>query len=800
MGPCLSKSENKGTAYEFAVSDPKAKAPDARAPPESSGNGTDAKNATKAKRAPAQRVMSVSKDGDHEQVSQLRQQGMTERLQARPAQGSAAKPETPAGRKANEDEVAFIKSALENTVVFHQLDETVRDAVAREMTSLEVHAGERMIQEGDMGSEMYLVHSGTFDIFCHRRGTEVKVNSKAAGDIFGEISLMFESPRSASVVATSDAVVWMLDRKSFRELTRKVAEEAKSQHLVFLNSVPILASLTVEERIRVAEALEEKTFLPGEIVVEQGSTETDYFYIVAKGEAVVRVAKTGDAEDGDLDGSVRGMRTVNHLFRADFFGEKALLYHQPRDATVMVPLRGTPLVCLCLGRSVFTDLLGPLQEIMAREKSAEVVEQRMRELEWAAPWMRADVKIVDRKGRSVASTGTCSNVTFASLAPTEYLEQQQLLSGGRGTEGKEPVQDALEPPTVEIELREGDLLGGGASGSVRRVECAVGGGEMKTFALKKMRKCAVMSTPEHIYCEQSITKELKHFACMRQHASFQDDEHLYFLFDFVDGCDLMDALAAVATVQNVRLPKKPFTPKIKMLKGMPEEMAMYYIAVITSAFEYLHDHQIVYRDLKPENVLLASDGTAKLGDFGFAKKLEKGQHTYTFCGTPGYVAPEVVLARGYGTSVDWWGLGVMMYVLLTGQQPFSQIVGGKPEDPLTVMKRIVDRSWHVSFPVYLSEESVDIMSWFMERRSAKRLGNLRRKASDIRTHAWFAQAEFDWEALRTGQLKPKPLALSEAFAEQHRNRILDLEREIFASMVPENPVDLEEACKIFEDF
>ena len=699
---------------------------------------------------------------------------MTERLQARPAQGSAAKPETPAGRKANEDEVAFIKSALENTVVFHQLDETVRDAVAREMTSLEVHAGERMIQEGDMGSEMYLVHSGTFDIFYQRRGAEVKVNSKAAGDIFGEISLMFESPRSASVVATSDAVVWMLDRKSFRELTRKVAEEAKSQHLVFLNSVPILASLTVEERIRVAEALEEKTFMPGEIVVEQGSTETDYFYIVAKGEAVVRVARAGDAEGGDLDGSVRGMRTVNRLFRADFFGEKALLYDQPRDATVMVPLGGTPLVCLCLGRSVFTDLLGPLQEIMAREKSAEVVEQRMRELEFAAPW------------------------TFASLASPEYHEQQQLLSGA-AAEGEEPAQ-RLEPPTVEIELREGDLLGGGASGSVRRVDCAVGGGEMKTFALKKMRKCAVMSTPEHIYCEQSITKELKHFACMRQHASFQDDENLYFLFDFVDGCDLMDALAAVATVQNIRLPKKPFTPKIKMLKGMPEEMAMYYIAVITSAFEYLNDHQIVYRDLKPENVLLARDGTAKLGDFGFAKKLEKGQHTYTFCGTPGYVAPEVVLARGYGTSVDWWGLGVMMYVLLTGQQPFSQIVGGKPEDPLTVMKRIVDRSWHVSFPVYLSEESVDIMSWFMERRSAKRLGNLRRKASDIRTHAWFAQAGFDWEALRTGSLKPKPLALSEAFAEQHRNRIQDLEREIFASMVPENPVDLEEACKIFEDF
>ena len=310
MGPCLSKQPvNHGEAYEFSgASEPKDKKdkkdkPEVRANPDSPGgsNGRDSpSNATKTKRAPAQRVMSVSKDRDHEQVPQLRAQGMTERLHVRPAGGASAKPETPAGRKANDDEVDFIKSALENTVVFHQLAETVRDAVAREMTVLEVPANERMIQEGDMGSEMYLVHSGTFDVFCNRRGAEVKVNSKAAGDIFGEISLMFESPRTASVVATSDAMVWMLDRKSFRELTRKVAEEAKSQHLVFLNSVPILSSLTVEERVAVAEALEEKTFGPGDIVVEQGSTETDYVYIVSKGEAVVRVARTGETDGGEF--------------------------------------------------------------------------------------------------------------------------------------------------------------------------------------------------------------------------------------------------------------------------------------------------------------------------------------------------------------------------------------------------------------------------------------------------------------------------------------------------------------------
>lgn len=92
-------------------------------------------------------------------------------------------------------------------------------------------------------------------------------------------------------------------------------------------------------------------------------------------------------------------------------------------------------------------------------------------------------------------------------------------------------------------------------------------------------------------------------------------------------------------------------------------------------------------------------GYIKLGDFGFAKVLENGNRTYTFCGTPGYVAPENVLAQGYNYSVDWWGLGVLLYVLLTGRQPFSS---PKTDDPMVVMRRIVDENWHIKYPPYLS--------------------------------------------------------------------------------------------------
>ena len=143
---------------------------------------------------------------------------------------------------------------------------------------------------------------------------------------------------------------------------------------------------------------------------------------------------------------------------------------------------------------------------------------------------------------------------------------------------------------------------------------------------------------------------------------------------------------------------------------------------------------------------------------------------------------------------------MLMYVLLTGQQPFSQVVNGQPEEPLTVMKRIVDRSWAVPFPMYLSESAVDIMSWFLERRSVKRLGNLRRKEEDVREHAWFRDAGFDWDLLRSGKMQPRQLALSDAFASQRRSRIRNLERKVAAVRPTRNKEKALRANEIFKDF
>lgn len=165
----------------------------------------------------------------------MRSKGMTERLtvkdQVKLRQGGREdKPRE--GRKGTDEEVEFIKEALDNTMIFHQFDETVRESVARVMYELQVPQGQKLITEGEMGSELYLVYEGIFDVTENRHGVEVKVNHKARGAFFGEISLMFQSPRTASVVAATDASVWVLERALFRSLTRKAAMDTSLQHEV----------------------------------------------------------------------------------------------------------------------------------------------------------------------------------------------------------------------------------------------------------------------------------------------------------------------------------------------------------------------------------------------------------------------------------------------------------------------------------------------------------------------------------------------------------------------------------------
>lgn len=149
-------------------------------------------------------------------------------------------------------------------------------------------------------------------------------------------------------------------------------------------------------------------------------------------------------------------------------------------------------------------------------------------------------------------------------------------------------------------------------------------------------------------------------------------------------------------------------------------------------FEYCHSKNIIYRDLKPENLLIADDGYLKLTDFGFAKVVEG--RTYTLCGTPEYLAPEILLNKGHGKAVDWWTLGILIYECNAGIDPFTD------EDPMAIYQKILKGK--VKFPRNFDKNAKSLVKHLLVADLSKRYGNLKNGANDIKNHRWYAG--IDW--------------------------------------------------------
>lgn len=171
-------------------------------------------------------------------------------------------------------------------------------------------------------------------------------------------------------------------------------------------------------------------------------------------------------------------------------------------------------------------------------------------------------------------------------------------------------------------------------------------------------------------------------------------------------------------------------------------MLRFYAAQVCSMFEYLHSKNIIYRDLKPENILIDKSGYLKLTDFGFAKICEG--RTYTLCGTPEYLAPEILLNKGHGKPVDWWTFGVLTYEMHAGIDPFND------EDPMLIYQKILKGK--IKFPSSFDANAKSLVKHLLEADLSKRYGNLKGGVADIKNHRYFKG--FDFIKLLSLQLKP----------------------------------------------
>jgi len=246
------------------------------------------------------------------------------------------------------------------------------------------------------------------------------------------------------------------------------------------------------------------------------------------------------------------------------------------------------------------------------------------------------------------------------------------------------------------------------------------GDQNKVFALKVLRKFDVirLKQVEHVRNERNVLAAVAgHPFITTMVASFQDADSLYMLLDYCPGGEVFSYL--------------------RRARRFNEPTSQFYAAEIVLILEFLHEKEgVAYRDLKPENILIDAEGHLKLVDFGFAKKVDN-RETYTLCGTPEYLAPEVIKNTGHGCAVDWWAFGILVYEFLVGQPPFWD------QNPMKIYEQIVDG--HVRYPSAMSPDARDLIAGLCNVDTSKRLGNIKGGAGAVKAHPWFRN--IDWDAL-----------------------------------------------------
>lgn len=327
--------------------------------------------------------------------------------------------------------------------------------------------------------------------------------------------------------------------------------------------------------------------------------------------------------------------------------------------------------------------------------------------------------------------GTVS-IPMDSIADKKSHDRWYVLGPRKGETASGPLGEVhmfslYTPSTTRVSVDDFDLLtviGKGSFGKVMQVRKKDSG---RIYAMKVLRKEAIVERDEvgHTRSEKNILGHIQHPFIVGLKYSFQTAEKLYLVMDYINGGELFFHL--------------------KKEKRFSEDRVRIYAAEIVSALAHLHKYDVIYRDLKPENILLDMSGHICLTDFGLCKEgIGEGRTTNTFCGTPEYLAPEVLKGCGYDKAVDWWSLGILMYEMLTGLPPFySQNVNVMYEKILNEKLR---------FPSHIETNARDLLSGLLARDPKKRLGGSEDDAGPIMAHPFFAK--LDWAKVVGKEIVP----------------------------------------------
>jgi len=707
--------------------------------------------------------------------------------------------------------------------------------------------GQTVMAQGEMGSKLFIIETGTFDIFLAQQGSK-PVNTLKAGALFGEISLLHSVPHSATVRCRTPGSMWSLDWKVLKFLTQGVSLRKTDLSVNVLQSVQLLRGLTEEQLDVVATEMELVELGPGEEIASQGNLAEAMYIVLNGGVVLSRRHVSEDGEDADVEfarlhaPSLFGDHSLDHspAPAAGAISESPRSKWRPTIAAVRLSAQspvgerrsaespgkagasGSPGMpgssspkatrpptsrrkpppiwqetittnadapvtrLLWISRERFVELVGHLPEVLRRNaieraldelpifSNFDTEQRRLANALFDAESFAAGTTIYSQGDTSegmsmhILLKGTVrlsqSNKVFQTDDEDTESDDESVLRevSNAGESFGEAALSTPVPPRAEtvvatsavevislsrkaiaemprstsaiaqheqqrrrrerrrqhaLTLSRSDLealafLGKGTFGRVQLVRRR---GTDEVFALKTMskRKLVEARKVQNAINEKRILDMLEHPFCNSLATVFSDadpggDVHL--LLDVCLGGELF-GLLRLATCFDL-------------------PTARFYGACVSAAIIHLHEQCIAYRDLKPENLVLDSKGYIKMIDFGFAKVLRNGVKTFTLCGTPQYLAPELVTGAGHTIGVDWWAFGILLFEMLNGAPPFDDVTS------MGVYQKIMGA--RVIYPPGMRAVSKDLAQRLLESNPTKRIGHQK-----VRFDPFFRQVDFD---------------------------------------------------------
>ncbi|CAK90363.1 unnamed protein product (macronuclear) [Paramecium tetraurelia] len=658
-------------------------------------------------------------------------------------------------------------NAFNDHFIFKSVPQSDIEYVVEQMFYCTVPDGQFVFKQGDKATSYFLIERGQCQIIING---ELKKTLKG-GEAFGELAMLYNAPRSASVKAVGDCAFWAIDRNTFRKVVEQQNQRNYDENREFMKKVEFFSFLTEEQRDAICNVLITLLFKKGEIIVSEGDVANS-FYIIKKGKVSI----------------IKGDKEVTQMNAGESFGEAALYQSCQRAATVKAV--DEEVRCLSLSKDDIQKILGQkiqtvkyintqkwaLQQnpILGKLTSIQIekIIQTVRQVHYekneiivkvGQPCLKVYIvlegeiatipsnKYVFDKGKvfgdQYLKSSTLDNkmaeclqviTEEAIIAEFEIKTFMQIIGGSveqmiQKNENSHE-QKYLNHPSALQKKDYSNLtldklicikkLGQGQFGNVYLVRTSQ---EDKMYALKCISKAQIVEQhlERHLAQEKQVLQTINFPFLMQFYKSMKDQNYIYFLIEFIKGMELFDVIREIGLLTVTD--------------------SQFYIGSLLICVEYLHKLQIIYRDIKPENIMVDEKGYLRMIDMGTAKFLnQKSIRTYTIIGTPHYMAPEIITGKGYTFTVDLWSIGVCLYEFMCGGVPYAE----DADDPYEIYEEIQKKT--LNFPLFMKDKKAKkLIEQLLSKTPEVRLGG---SYAALKANNWFDK--FDWDKLMDKELKP----------------------------------------------